>query len=63
MFEVNSKDTRATPVASFWCLYCQLRTYLTLCSSVSIVNFEQVNDDWVTAAHIPGILNLEAEAV
>ena len=22
MFKVNNKDTRATPVASFWYLYC-----------------------------------------
>ena len=32
MFKVNSKDTR---------------TYFTPCSSVSIVNFEQVNAGWV----------------
>ena len=32
----------------------------TRTTPVTIVNFEQVNDDWVTAAHIPGILNLEA---
>ena len=31
MFKVNNKDTRMTPS----------------CSSVSIVNFEQVNADWV----------------
>ena len=29
-------------LASFCCLYCQLWTYFTLCSSVSIVNFEHV---------------------
>ena len=35
MFKVNNnKDTRTTP-------------YFTRCSSVSIVNFEQVNADWV----------------
>ena len=38
MFKVNNKDTRATPLASFWYLY----------SSVSVVNFEQVNADWGT---------------
>ena len=32
MFKVNNKDNR---------------TYFTLCSSVSIVNFEQVNAGWV----------------
>ena len=33
MFKVNDKDDRTTPFTS--------------CSSVSIVNFEHVNDDWV----------------
>ena len=47
MFKVNNKDTRTTPFASFWCLYCQLWTYFTLCSSVSIVNFEHVIAGWV----------------
>ena len=22
MFKVNNKDTRTTPLASFWCFYC-----------------------------------------
>ena len=35
------------PVASFWCLYCYLWTYFTPCSSVSIVNFQQVITGWV----------------
>ena len=35
MFKVNNKDTRTTPMA-----------YFTPCSSVSIVNFEQVTADW-----------------
>ena len=30
-------------LSSFWCLYCYFWTCLTPCSSVSIVNFEQVN--------------------
>ena len=47
MFKVNSKDTRTTLLAPFWCLYCQLWTLLTPCSSVSIVNFEHVIADWV----------------
>ena len=46
MFKVNNKDTRTTPLASWWCLYSYLWTYFTPCSSVSIVNFEQVNDSW-----------------
>ena len=32
---------------SFWCFYCYLWTYLTPFSSVSIVDFEQVNVSWV----------------
>ena len=47
MFKVNNKDTTATPMASFWCLYCYLSTYFTSCSSVSIVNFELVKAGWV----------------
>ena len=35
MFKVNNKDTRTTPMTSF-----------PPCSTVSIVNFEQVNADW-----------------
>ena len=46
MFKINNKDTRATPLPSFWCLCCQLWTYFTPCSSVSIVKFEQVNAGW-----------------
>ena len=46
MFKVNNKDTRTTPLASFWYLYCQLWTYFIPCSSVSIVKFEQVNAGW-----------------
>ena len=45
MFKVNNKDN--------W-------TYLTLCSSVSIVNFEQVNDDW---EYIGGRQNLHSVSV
>ena len=40
MLKVNSKDTRTTPVAL-------ASLYFTRCSSVSIVNFEQVNAGWV----------------
>ena len=36
MFKVNNKDTRTTDTI----------TYFTLCSSVSIVNIEQVNTGW-----------------
>ena len=47
MFKVNNKDTERT-LASFWCLYCQLRAYFTPCSTVSIVNFEHVIAGWDT---------------
>ena len=36
MFKVNNKDNRTTPLA-----------YFTLCSSVSIVDFEHVIAGWV----------------
>ena len=34
MLKINNKDTKMTP------------TYLRRCSSVSIINFEQVNAGW-----------------
>ena len=40
MFKFNNKDTGTTPLTSFWCLYCKLWTYFTLCPSVSIVSFD-----------------------
>ena len=33
-------------MTSFWCFYFYRWTYFTPCSSVSIVNFEQVNAGW-----------------
>ena len=42
MFKVNNKDTRTTPLLTL--------NIFTPCSSVSIVNFEQVNTAWVVAA-------------
>ena len=39
MFKVNTKEIRPTSIFNAW-------TYLTPCSSISIVNFEQVNVDW-----------------
>ena len=47
IFKVNNKDTRTTPMASLWRIYCYLQTYFTPCPSVSIINFYQVNADWV----------------
>ena len=45
--KANNKDTTATPMASFWCLHCQPRTYPTHCSSASIANSEHAIDGWV----------------
>ena len=42
MFKVSNKNT-----TSFWCFYCQLWTYFTPFSSVSVVDFKQVNVSWV----------------
>ena len=33
----------STTVTSFWCFYCQIWKYFTLFSSVSIVDFKQLN--------------------
>ena len=44
-YEICSKLTIKTPERRHW-LYCWLWTYFTPCSSVSIVNFEQVNAGW-----------------
>ena len=41
------------PMASFWCLYYQLWTYFTACSSVSIVNFEHAIAGWERAHNNP----------
>ena len=35
-----------TSLVSFWCLYCQLWTNFTYCSSVFNVDFQQVNGGW-----------------
>ena len=37
---------------SFWCLYYYLWTYFVTCSSVFIVDFEQVNAGWVVSSYI-----------
>ena len=41
MFKANYKNTRMTPL-----------TYFTAFSTVSIVDFEQVNVSWVTTAKL-----------
>ena len=45
MFKVDSKNTRITLLTS-WCFYYQLWLYFAPSSSVSVVNFEQVNVNW-----------------
>ena len=42
MFKVNNKDARMTALMSLW-FHCYFRTYFTPFSTVSIVEFEQVN--------------------
>ena len=46
MFRINNKDTRTTQGVVLVSLFLTLNIFLTLCSSVSVVNFEQVNADW-----------------
>ena len=43
MLQVSNKDTRTTSMTLFWCLYCELWTYFTSFSSVSIFDFETCN--------------------
>ena len=40
MFKVNINDIRKTSITSFWCFYCQLKTYF-------IYVFKQVTAGWV----------------
>ena len=46
MCEICSELKTTERRSSFWCLYCYLWTYFTPFSSVSIVNFEEVNAGW-----------------
>ena len=48
MFKVNNKDTRMTSITSLWCLYCSNFTP----SSVSTVDFKQVNVTWESSLHV-----------
>ena len=52
MFKFNNKDTRTTPMAS--------HLYFTPCSSVSTVNFEQVNVGWYVLKHLTQCLTYES---
>ena len=52
-YEICSKLTIKTSERRQWrrCFHCQLWTYFTSWSSVSIVNFEQVNAGWIALSH------------
>ena len=52
MFKVNNKDTKATPMRHFGAFIVNLEHISHLCSTVSVVNFEQVNGGWVRRAGI-----------
>ena len=60
-YKICSKLTIKTPehqnesMTLFWCFYCYFWTYFTPFSSVSIVDYEQVNVSWES---IPGIFFL-----
>ena len=62
MFKVKNKDTRTTSMVSFWCLYCSLWTYFTPRSSVSTVNFEQVNAEWILPVFLLQSINYRSSA-
>ena len=47
VFGLDSEETRMTPLTSCWCLYCLLWAWLAPFSSVSVVDFGQVNVGWV----------------
>ena len=49
MFKVNNRNTRTRCEICSKLTICQLWTHFTPCSSVSIVNFEQVNAGWVNS--------------
>ena len=50
MFKVNNKDTKTTPMRHFGVFIVNLEHISHLCSTVSVVNFEQVNGGWVRRA-------------
>ena len=54
MFKVNNKDTRTTPFLVSLLLTLNIFHTLFPCSSATIVNFGQVNGDWVIITAKPG---------
>ena len=63
MLEVNHKNTRTTSLTSFWCFYCKLWTYFIPFSSVSIVNFEQINVSWAGKGKFKSSLRGKANVI
>ena len=63
MFKVNNKDTRTTPTALLWffiansVVLLSLLLTLNIISSVSVVNFEQINAGWVRRARLTNTVN------
>ena len=51
MFKVNNKNIWTRSMTSFWCFYFWLLTYFTPFSSAFIVNFEQLNVNWVVISN------------
>ena len=47
MFKVTNKATKTTPWRRFGSFIVNFEHISHICSSVSIVNFEQVNADWI----------------
>ena len=48
MFKINIEYARTMSMTTFWCFYCYLLTYVFYTfSSVSVVDFELVNVNWV----------------
>ena len=56
VFWLHNKDTRATPMSSFWYLYCQCWACFAFCSTVSVVDFKQVYAGWVLVILMTGFL-------
>ena len=56
--EICSKLTIKT-LTSFWCFYCLLWIYFIPFSTVSIVDFKQVNAGWVVAFSINNDFSLK----
>ena len=45
------KNTRMTSLTSFWCFYCLISIYFTTFTTVTVVDFEQVNVNWVKSEY------------